>query len=877
MRWYQRLFRRARTEKQLDKELRFHLEQQTADYVATGMTPEEARRRARLEFGGLDRVKEECRDVHWENHLRSFFRDIRFALRMLHKDRHFALLAIFALALGIGSATLIFSALDHLLLPHLPYKNASRYTSFSIHNLDPAGGSDIGAFPLREFLAFQQQNHVFEDVIGETGTLGVRYASRAGTEMFHGSIVTTNTFRVLGVKLLLGRPITAADGAPGSPPVFVMSYSLWMSRFNGDPKLLGTTLDLNGEPTTLVGIMPPRFTSYFGTGGFWLPLRQENSGQQPGLYPIGVRKPGVSLEQAAADLTVIARGLSKLHPRDFPRRFKVLTGNYGLFLGPVKGVLYPLFAAVMMLLLIAGSNVASLLLARTTAREKEIAIRAALGATRSQLVRQVLVESFVVAAAGAVLGWLLAYGGLKVVIALLASPPFPPAVRAITLSTAVVAFAVAVTVLTTLLCGLAPALHVARGNLQGTLAGGNTGVSGTRHHGRFRAGVVIAQVALSTVLFVGAGLMARTFLAVVSVHLGYNPQKVIYAGLSLPPGYETAEKRNALLRTVLQYVEAYPGVISAAVSSSLPSGAGALSEVEVPGKVHSEPWHAGLALCSEGYFKTLEVKIVRGRLLSESDVDSSRHVAVINQSLGRKFFGKEDPIGRTLKFTLSEQRPQTPKYADFEIIGVVADTRNNRSLTNSPIPEAFVPYTMPELRIGGGILVRTATGTGSVRMGLRRQAWFVHRGLTLGRSGTLETKVEIWYVAPRFDLFTLGTLAGIGLVLITIGVFNLMSYSVFLRTHEIGVRMALGARPSAILKMVVADGFTLIAAGVALGVLASLALTRLIASQVWGVSARDPLTFVVVIVVTVAAGLMACWLPAKRAAQVDPLVALRYE
>jgi putative ABC transport system permease protein len=612
-------------------------------------------------------------------------------------------------------------------------------------------------------------------------------------------------------------------------------------------------------------------------GSLWLPLRQGNGGQQLDIFPIGVRKPGVTLEQATADLNVIARGLSKLYPREFPLRFKVLTSDYaGGLLGPVNGVLYPLFAAVMMLFLIACSNVASLLLTRTSAREKEIAIRAAFGATRSQLVRQVLIESFVVAAAGAVIGWLFAYGGLKVVIAFLPSPPFPPAETAITLNTAVAAFAVAVTMLTTLLCGLAPAVHVARGNLQGSLTAGNTGGNGTGHHGRFRAGVVMAQVALSTVLFVGAGLMARTFLTVVRVHLGYNPQKVLYAGLHFPRGYKSAEKRNALLETVMQHVEAYPGVISATWASSLPFSAGAVTEAEAPGRLHSAPWHAGLELCSEGYFRTLEVKIVRGRVLSESDVDSSRHVAVINQSLGRKFFGTEDPIGQTLKFTLLGQKSRTPRLADFEIIGVVADMRN-RGLKNLPMPEAFVPYTIPELRKGGGILVRT-TETSSIWMGLRRQAWFVQRGLTLGRSGTLETILEDdWYVAPRFDLFTLGTLAGISLVLITIGVLSVMSYSVSLRTHEIGVRMALGARPGTVLRMVVAEGFMLIAAGVGLGVLASLALTRFIASQVWGVSTRDPLTLAAVTVVTVAAGLMASWLPARRAAQVDPMVALRHE
>lgn len=802
----------------------------------------------------------------------AFIRDLQFATRVLKKDLRFTFLSILALALGIGSTVLIFSVVDNLMVQPWPYANADRYTTFSIHGLDGGSGDDIGAFPVQEFLAFQQQNHVFEDVIGAQ-PVGIHYTGSEEAELFPGVIVSANTFRVLGVRPLFGRPITAADGAPGAPPVFVISYRLWMQQFKGDPKILGTVLDLNGEPTTLVGIMPPRFT-YVG-GSLWLPL-QAKSGEQHNLFCLGVRKPGVSLKQAAADLEVTARGLSKLYPREYPQRFTVLTSDYtSAMLGPFKSLLYLLFGAVAMLLLIACGNVGNLLLARTTAREKEIAIRFSLGATRIQIVRQLLIEGLVLATAGAALGWLFAYGGLKAAIPLI-PPDTLPREAVISLNYVVAAFAVAVTFLTTLLCSLAPAIYVVRGKLRAGLGGRIGGWNRTLRQGRLQAGLVIGQVALSIVLFAGAGLMARTFMAFEHVDLGYNPQNVFYAALLFPAGY-TANQKQALLQTVLKQVSAYPGVIAATAANSLPLSDEQVSQAFVPGDNHSERRDVTLESCSEGYFKTLETKLIRGRLLSESDIDSSRHVAVINQSFSRKLFGAHDPIGRTVEFTAFDQRPQSPHRAYFEIIGIIADIRN-LSLTNSPMPQAFLPYTVSPLGGGVRILVRTAKSSDAMGTVLRRKVWTIQRSVAVAYTGTLETRLEDdWFAQPRFGLFTLGTFAGIGLVLVVIGVFSLTAYSVSLRTYEIGVRMALGARPGTVLKMVLLDGFGMIATGTALGLLASLVFTRFIASQLWGVSARDPLTFGAVIAATVTAGLLACWLPARRAARVEPAVALRYE
>jgi putative ABC transport system permease protein len=487
-----------------------------------------------------------------------------------------------------------------------------------------------------------------------------------------------------------------------------------------------------------------------------------------------------------------------------------------------------------------------------------------------------MMESFILAAGGCLAGCLFAYAGIKGVLAAL-PPGLIPSETVITLNPRVLMFSVGVTLITTLLCGLAPAFHSVRGELQNRLRDTNKGTQTGFRHGRFRSGLVVSQVALSIVLLVGAGLMMRSLFALQHVDLGLTADHILVARTPLPKGrYETAEQKRVFFRQVLQKISALPGVVAVTETSTLPPYGGIGSEVTVPGKTHAETWNSIFQLCSEGYFPTLGIRLVRGRLLSETDVESARHVIVVNQTLVRNFFGKEDPIGKSIKFNLLDTLPESPKDAYFEIIGVVADVKN-RGIQESPQPESFMPYSVSGAG-ERGVLVRTAVEPLSMLKNVRSEIWSVDRGVALTFTGTLEGYLEQFsYSQPRFGLILFGVFAGIGLALVAIGVFSVMAYSVSLQTHEIGIRMALGAQQSSVLKMILSKGLLIIAIGIAVGELASLGLTRLIKSQIWGVSSHDPVTFAAVLAVLVVVGISACLVPARRATQVDPLVALRYE
>jgi len=885
MRWLHHLFQKSHAEQQLDKELRFHLDRQIADYLAAGLSAEEARRRANLEFGGLDRVKEEVRDTRWETHLDNLLRDFRYALRSLGKDRRFAIVAIFALALGIGASTVIFSVIYNGFLHPFPYKDANGISIFQIHDLDQAHTGGRGAFSVSEFLDYREQNHVFEDMVG-TSYARVLYTHHDGAMQLTAAKVTPNTFEFLGVPPILGRWITAEDGRSGAPPVVLINYRFWKEQFGGNPNIIGTTLTLNNVPATVVGIMPPRF-QYFG-GDVWLPLNlnrnrisaQTSLADGEPRYVIAEerRKPGVTLEAAAADLDVIAHRLCKLYPKDYPKRFNVWTDTLASdVVGDFKGTLYILLSAVAMLLLIACSNVANLLLARATTREKEIGIRASLGASRSRLIRQLFVESFVLATAGCLAGCAFAFGGLKWVVAAISLGGGLPGEASVTLNFPALLFAAAVTMLITLLCGLAPALHAVNAHLQTSLAGSGKGVSANFGHARLRSSLVIVEVALSLVLLIGAGLMMRSFLAITHVDLGFNPKNVFVAGLSTPKGsYDTSEKLKLLYQPLLQRLAVVPGVVAVSESWGVPPFDLEESEIVIPGKAHSETWRAALELCSEGYFKTLGFQAIRGRLLSETDIDSARRVAVINETFARNYFGAEEPIGHTIKFNFFDELPGGPKDAYFEIIGLTRDFKN-AGVQNPPMPQAFMPYTVTGLR-DRAILVRTSTEPLAFTKTITQEIWAIDRNIALPYTGTLESFMHRFsYARPEFGLKTLGAFAGIGLLLVIIGVFSVMAYTVSLQTHEFGIRLALGAQRRDVLTIVLRKGLLLVASGALIGVVASTALTHFLAGQIWGVSATDPLTFVLVIALVTLFGLCACFLPARQAASVDPLVALRYE
>lgn len=812
--------------------------------------------------------------------MKSFLCDIRFALRSLKKDVRVALTALLALALGIGSATIIFSVFYNLLLDPFPYKDSNRLVTFAIRNATSTGAS-VGRrfYSVQEFLAFREQNQVFEDMVGYDSDLNVLYNDGNGTRALPGmAAVTTNTFEFYGVAPLLGRSMVAEDGKPSAPPVFVMNYRLWRTDFNGDPTILGRTFVLNGVPRTLIGVMPARFNIY-GVS-LWVPANLNPGG---GMFEImGRLKHGVSLQTAAADLDVIAHRLTRDEPGFVlnPKRYAVVTERLiNVALGGFNQALYALLAAVFMLLLIACMNVANLLLARATTREKEIAVRTALGASRGRLVRQLLVESLVLSAVACVFGCVLAYFGLKLVVAMIPQD-MVPGEAVIGLNLAVLWFALGITIPTTLICGLAPAMHAIRRDLQSGLTGSGKEVSGFRH-GRLRGALVVAEVALSIVLLIGAGLMMRNFFTLTHVDLPFDPAKTLYAQLALPHDhyYGKPDKKPAFFQQVLPRIKALPGIISVTESLMLPPNEGSWTDVAIPGKPHSERWVTDLELCTEDYFPTLGLQLRRGRLLSQSDVDSRRYVAVVNETLARKYFGAEDPIGQKIKFEVLD-RPfvDGPHDTYFEIVGVIADFKTRPERTEYTLrPEAFVPASVAGFGYPLHIVAKTALDPHSLLQSVQREVWAVDPEVAFSGSGSIEDFLKREFRGPQFEFLTLGAFAGIGLVLVVIGVFSVMTYTVSLRTHEIGVRMALGAEPGNILAMVLKKGMALIGAGILIGVLASFGLARFLSSLLWGVSTSDPWTIAAAAVAILTVGSAACFLPARRAAQVDPLITLRCE
>jgi putative ABC transport system permease protein len=885
MGWLRRLFHKRLTEKRMDAELRFHLEQRVRDYVASGLPLEEARRRANLAFGGLEQVKQDCRDARMENHVEDFFRDLQYAFRSLAKDRRFALIAVLALALGIGATTVVFSLVYNAVFNPFPYRDVQRSVIFEMWDLTGAHDNEARFhYTIPEFLAIQQQNHVLEDIVGNF-QLDVLYTDGKGTRRLPGGYVTVNGFDFLGIPPFLGRVFTSEDEKPGAPLVFVMNYRLWQAEFNGDPKILGTTFFLNGKPRTLVGIMPSRFNGY--DAGVWLPLALRPGADGTSfpvkdptvIWALARLKKGVSLQAAAADIDAIMHRLAQANPRDiYPDRFRMVTRTLVDFVvGDFKKTLYALLAAVFMLLLIACSNVGNLLLARATVREREIAVRASMGASPGRLIRQLLVESLVLAAAACVAGCLLAYFGLKGLAAIIPRGPVPEE-TVLGLNAVVLLFALAVAVLATLICGLAPALHAVRGDLHLSMTGSGKGAGGGFRHGKLRAGLVIAEVALSIVLLTGAGLLMRGFFALTHADLGFAPEHILYAQVApaVDGRYDTAVKKKLFFDQVLQRVKAVPGVISATEALATPPVEGDGSDITILGKPVLPDWGAMIELCGEAYFRTLGLRLLRGRLLSETDINAAQHVAVINQTFARTYFGSEDPLEQKIKFNAFDTLPETPHDAYFEIIGVVTDFRNHGP-ERPAAPQAFLPFSISGLghRV---ILAKTAVDPEALIPSIQREIWAVDSNAAVTRSGSIKNLLaEVAYTRPQFGVIAISAFAGIGLVLVLVGIFSVMVYSVTLRTHEIGVRMAFGAQGPKVLTMVLWQGLRLISAGVLIGVLASLGLTRFLAGQIPGVSVTDPLTFCAVVLVFLAVGVIACLLPARRAARFDPLVALRYE
>jgi putative ABC transport system permease protein len=889
MRWVRRLWHRSSTERQLDSELRFHVEEQVAQYVEAGVSPAEARRRASLLFGGMERFKEECRDVRTENRVRAFFFDLHHAWRSLKRDLRFSLLAVLALSLGIGCSTIIFSVVYNGVLHPFPYQGSERLVALWVQDSSQPladRGSHRVVFTLAEIRAFRQGNHSLEDVVG-WGNWYVRYSKPEGTESFHGCRLTQNAFEFFGVPPLLGRLPTRADAEAGAPRVVALNYKLWQRLFHGDRAVIGTQMVLEGEPFTVVAVMPPRFTP--DGADLWSLVTPEIEANDPYkddfdeepryFFATGRLKPGFTAAAAGADLDPIAHRMAAANSRGYPKSFAMKPQLLNdAVLDDFKPVVYFLSGSVAMLLLISCGNVANLLLARATAREREMALRASIGATRGRLVRQLLTEALVLACAGCFAGCLLAWTGLR----LIRLPQRIPGEADIGLNGTVLLFALLASLAAVFLCGLSPALHAIRGNYAGKLAAVGIAPASLRQS-RIRSALIVGEVALSATLLVFAGLSIRSFRALTHVQFGFDPSHVLSAGLTFPKGrYETAAGKKAYFDRVLEDVARVPDVTAVATSVIVPLKHSWGSWLTLAGAANpssadpdSRPG-AMLDLCSEGIFRIFDVQLVKGRLLSADDVGVARRVAVVNEAFVREILGGQDPLARRFKLDAFDHFQEAAGDPYFEVVGVVTDVRN-RGLEGPPLPQVYVPYTASGIG-NRDLMIRTSVDPLSLLDTIRKRVWAVDRSVSIvDPEGMNSILTRIYFASPEFGVFAIAAFAGVGLLLVVIGVFGLMAYTVGLQNHEIGLRIALGAHRRSILKMVLGRGMRLTSAGVVIGSLVALSAAHGLRGRFFALSPSDPLTYLAVCALLTAVSLVACWIPARRATRVEPMATLRYE
>ena len=712
---------------EFDAEVREHVDLLADRFVAQGMSREEAALAARRQFGNTTLLHEDRRALQTLPSIEAWWYDLRYALRTLRRSPGFAVVSIATLGLGIGAATAIFSVIYNVLLAPFPYKDADRMVFPRIY--DTRHGPEIGrqGYSADEVLAFVENNQVFDATTAARGEL-VLYRHRTGTEPLAGAHVTPGTFEFFGLPAIQGRVLQPSDYEPGASPVFVMRHKTWMERFGGDLSILNQTLVLNGTPRTLVGIMPPRF-GWYGADVL-IPEKTLTRDVNDFRFFLGRLKSGVSIEQAAADLTVIAHRLAKVHPERYPRNFSVHVGRLGdSVFERIRATLYTVLAAVGLLLLIACSNVANLMLARATMREKEFALRTVLGAGRTRLVRLLIVESLVLAISGAALGIFLAWGGLKTLVAAL-PPRVIPSESVIELNAPVLAVTLGIAMLTALTCGLAPALQTFRRDLSDPLRDSGKGIRGGFRGRRLRDAVVAMEVALSLTLLIGAGLLMRSFLALREVHLGLQADHIFTAAVQLPADrYATARQVKGFLQPLLARVRALPGVVHAAASTTGALDGGAESKMEIAGKAPDITSQTLFQQVTGEYFHALRFDFKQGRPLGEADVDEARKVAVVNEAFVRKYLPNEDPIGQRVRLTNLETAAEPVHAAWFEIVGVIGDVRT-RGPRGPTAPEVWIPSTITgsPLQI---LIVRTSQDPLTLMNAVRREVSAADSGVPL--------------------------------------------------------------------------------------------------------------------------------------------------
>jgi predicted permease len=805
------------------------------------------------------------------------FQDIRYGCRMLFKNPGFAATAVIALALGIGANTAIFSVVSAVLLQPLPYKDAGRLVMvWASKPQQPE--SDIMPVSPPDYTDWKNQSHVFED-IGTSSDAIYSLTGAGDPQQIIGYRFSSNFFDVMGVKPLMGRTFTPEEETPGHNNVVILSYRLWQRVFGGDADILGKPIVLSGDPYTVVGIMPPAF-QHPQMVELWTPLAirpATMANRNATILRIVARlKPGVSIKQAQAELNSIALENERLHPETNTGLGVKVVGLRESYTGDIRPALLVLLAAVGFVLLIACANVANLLLVRASSRQKEISIRVALGASRMRLVRQMLTESLLLSAAGGALGLAFTFAAVKPLAAI-----FPnnianlniPIVEKIPVDTKVLVFALAVSLLTGLVFGIVPSLKSARPDLNEGLK--ESGRSATASRGRrFRGVIAISEIALALVLLVGAGLMIRSFARLQSGKLGFDPQNVLSLEALLPQNkYATPEKRQAFVEQVLQRLETLPGVRSAAATNFLPlSGFWGTVTFTVEGRPLPAPGEepeADNRVATPRYFQTMSIPVLKGREFTEQDSDKAPDVAIINETLARRLW----PEGNAVGSRINTGDASHPNWC--EIVGIAGDVKSF-GLEKETHSDVYTPYYQNRFSLVA-FVVRTAGYPMNMVSAAQSEIWSVDKDQPVFKVVSMSQLAAESLSLRRISMLLLAIFAAIALLLAALGIYGVMAYSVAQRTHEIGIRLALGAARGDVMRLVLREGAALTGIGLGGGLIAAFVLTRLMASVLYQVSATDTGTYLLISLVLAAVALLACYVPARRAMRVDPMVALRYE
>jgi putative ABC transport system permease protein len=805
--------------------------------------------------------------------MNTLFHDLKYGIRMLLKTPGFTIVAVIALTLGIGADSAIFSVVNAVLLRPLPYAESDRLVILRERSPQLEGMSV--AYP--NFIDWREQNRSFENIAVFRGRESYNLTGVGEPERLIGAQVSADVFAVLKVTAASGRVFTNDEDKPGAAPVAVLSHGLWQRRFGGDPGIVDQTLTLNGQSFTVIGIMPPDF-QFPGRGiDLWTPAGQaaanpgwQQRGNHPGLAGIARLKPGVSIAQAREDMDLVAVNLEKQYPDSNTGNRVSVTPALENAVRTIKPALLILLGAVGFVLLIACANVANLLLARAATRQKEMAIRTALGASRWRIVRQLLTESVLLSFLGGALGLLLSRWGVKLIIAI--SPNTIPRSREINLDTRVVVFTIGVSVLTGVLFGIVPSLQASKPDLNETLKEAGRGSTGSRH--LFRSGLVVSEVALTMVLLIGAGLMIRSFYRLLQVNPGFNYDHLLTFNVALPQKkYAEEQQRINFFDQVVDRLRALPGVEAVGLASGLPLGNnGWQTSFRIEGQPPPEPGKVPLTeacVASPDYFQAMGITVLEGRPFSEYDKKDAPRVTLIDEEFARRYWPDETAVGKQF-------RTGGPNEPPITVVGIVRRVKMDGLNQDSNRVQSYYPFRQL-IPSGMTVVIKTATEPTALFSAVRSEVLAVDPDQPIYNLNTME-QIRADSIAPdRLNLMLLGTFAGVALILAAVGIYGVMAYSVTQRTHEIGIRMALGAGQGDVLGMIVGQGMKLALVGLAIGLGGAWFATQAMKTLLFGVGATDPATFAVIAIVLAGVALGACVVPARRATKVDPMIALRYE